>query len=59
MRGAYIQLIKQVGNGVPESRVSEAVERAKAMHKEKCELRLARIANGAEPGYQNGHPKKR
>lgn len=59
MRGAYIQLIKQVGSGVPESRVSAAVERARAAHKEKCELRLARIANGAEPGYENGHPKRR
>lgn len=59
MRGGYLQLMKQVGSGVPESRVAQAVERAKARHAEECELRLARIMNGKEPGYENGHPKKR
>lgn len=59
MRGAYIQLLKQMGDGVPQSRVATAVEKAKALHKEACELRLARIMNGKEPGYENGHPKKR
>lgn len=59
MRGGYLQLLKQVGAGVPEARVASAVERARALHKEKCELRLARIMNGAEKGYENGHPKKR
>ena len=34
-----------------------AVDQAAALHKEQCELRLARIMNGAEPAYQNGHPK--
>lgn len=40
---------------------TDAVESAAALHKEQCELRLARIANGAEPSYRNGHgevPKK-
>lgn len=52
-------LMKQIGQGTAESRVSQAVERAKARHAEECELRLARIMNGKEPGYENGHPKKR
>lgn len=57
MRGGYIQLVKQVGSGVPESRVASAIERAKAQHKEDCERRLALIANNAHPDYRNGHPK--
>jgi len=56
MRGGYFMLLKQLGSGVPESRVSEAVERAKRRHAEECELRLARIQNGAEKSHQNGRP---
>jgi hypothetical protein len=48
-----MQYLKQKGLG----RTTGAVEKARALHKEECELRLARIANGAEPAYQNGHPK--
>lgn len=33
---------------------TDAVERAVAENKEECELRLARIANGADPVYKNG-----
>jgi hypothetical protein len=32
-----------------------AVEAAAQTHKEACELRLARITNGAEPSQKNGH----
>lgn len=49
-------LLKQIGSGAPESRVCQAVEQAKARHKEECELRLARIQNGKEPSHQNGRP---
>lgn len=53
MRGAYTNFIAEKG----ESRYTEVVERIKARAKEDAELRLARIFNGAEPDYQNGHPK--
>jgi len=53
MRGAYFQYLKQKGT----SRLTDAVERAKARHKEDTELRLARIMNNAEPSHQDGHPK--
>jgi hypothetical protein len=33
---------------------TDAVEKAKREHAEACELRLAKIQNGAEPEYQNG-----
>ena len=33
---------------------TNAVEAAAALHKEACELRLARIQNGAEPTHKNG-----
>jgi len=33
---------------------TDAVELATARHKEACELRLARIQNGAEPSHKNG-----
>jgi hypothetical protein len=49
MRGAYNQYLKQNGK-------TDAVENAAALHKEACELRLARIANGAEPSHKNGTP---
>jgi hypothetical protein len=55
MRGGYVQLLKEVG----ASRVSSVIEQAKAKHAEECELRLARIMNGKEKGYENGHPKRR
>lgn len=32
---------------------TNAVEEAAARHKEKCELRLARIQNGKEPSHKN------
>lgn len=47
MRGAYFQYMKEKGFA-PGLDASAA---AAALHKEKCELRLARIANGKEPGY--------
>jgi len=39
---------------------TDAVEQAKRLHAEACELRLARIQNGAHPEYKNGteYPKK-
>jgi hypothetical protein len=50
MRGHYLN----------HTATTDAVEIATALHKEQCELRLARIMNGAEPSHQNGHvtPKK-
>jgi hypothetical protein len=33
---------------------TDAVEIATEQHREACELRLARIQNGAEPSHQNG-----
>ncbi len=32
----------------------DPVEKATAQYKEECELRLARITNGADPRYKNG-----
>lgn len=58
MRGAYTQFIKSKGYA-PSVTSSDATEKAAALHKEQCELRLARIQNGKEPGYENGHPKRR
>lgn len=54
MRGAYTQYIKSKG-----VKPEDAVEQAAALHKEKCELRLARIMNGKEPKYKNGHGGKK
>ncbi|HVI71341.1 MAG TPA: hypothetical protein VM656_07635, partial [Pyrinomonadaceae bacterium] len=54
MRGAYTQYVKSKG-----VRPEDVVEQAKARHKEQCELRLARIMNGKEPGYKNGHGGKK
>ncbi len=51
MRGTYLN----------HTATTDAVEIATALHKEQCELRLARIMNGAEPSHRNGHgevPKK-
>lgn len=36
---------------------SQVVEIAKQKFREDAQLRLARIANNAEPEYRNGHPK--
>lgn len=36
---------------------ADVVEDFARKHREDCQLRLARITNGAEPAYQNGHPK--
>jgi hypothetical protein len=33
---------------------TDEVEKARVRHAEACELRLARIQNGAEPGFKNG-----
>lgn len=44
MRGTYLNHLV----------CTDAVELAASQHKEQCELRLARIANGAEPGHRNG-----
>lgn len=55
MRGAYTNYLAEKG----ESRYTDVVEKLKARAKEDAELRLARIFNGKEPGYQNGHPKDR
>lgn len=51
MRGAYHNYIKTHGY---EPRATDTVEQAAALHKEACELRLARIMNGKEPSHQNG-----
>lgn len=51
MKAAYHQYIRQKGHS---PRLTGAVEDAAARHKEECELRLARIQNGKEPGYKNG-----
>lgn len=48
MRGAYFQYCKE--KGIPSG--IDSVGAVKARHAEKCELRLARIANGKEPGYE-------
>lgn len=53
MRGAYTNFIAEKG----ESRLTDIVEQMKARAAEEAELRLARIFNGAEPDYINGHPK--
>lgn len=34
---------------------TDSVELARVRHAEECELRLARIQNGAEPSHKNGH----
>lgn len=52
MQGAYTSFIKSKG-----IRAADAVEQARARHKEDCQLRLARIANNAHPEYRNGHAK--
>ena len=50
MRGGRTQQLVNTGSK------TDAVERAKAEHKENCELRLAKIQNGADPKYKNGTP---
>lgn len=47
-----MQFQKQTGDA--SSRIAHTVERARAMEKEAAELRLARIANGADPKHKNG-----
>lgn len=51
MQGAYFSYLKSKGH------VPDATLAAKELHKEACELRLARIMNGKEPSHQNGNPK--
>lgn len=55
MRGAYTNFIAEKG----ESRYTDVVEKIKARAAEEAELRLARIFNGKEREYINGHPKDR
>jgi hypothetical protein len=50
MDGAFKALVSEKGVGV----VNDLLRK----HREDCTLRLARIANGVEKGYTNGHPKK-
>jgi flagellin-like hook-associated protein FlgL len=52
MRGAYYQFVKE--KGCPVSRLSDTTEAARAKAAEDAELRLARIANAADPAYKNG-----
>jgi hypothetical protein len=52
MRGAYYQFVRE--RGCPVSRLTDAVESAGARAAEDAELRLAKIANGADPKYKNG-----
>jgi len=51
MDGAYKAFIKVHGTDV--------VEDFARKHREDAQLRLARIQNGADPDYQNGHPKNK
>jgi hypothetical protein len=53
MNQAYKCYCKQKG----ESRKSDVVEDAVQRRKDEAQLRLARIANNAEPSHKNGHPK--
>lgn len=51
MDGAFKALISEHGEGV----VNDLLRN----HREDCQLRLARIQNGAHPDFQNGaKPKK-
>jgi hypothetical protein len=58
MRGAFSQFVKSKGYA-PSVTSADATERAAALHKEQCELRLARIQNGKHPDYKNGHGTKK
>lgn len=49
MDGAYKAFVRRFGTDV--------VEDFARRHKEDCQLRLARIANGKHPDYVNGNPK--
>ena len=49
MDGAFKAFIKQNGTCV--------VEDFARKHREDCQLRLAKIANGADPKYKNGYAK--
>ena len=51
MDGAFRALVSEKGVGV----VNDLLQK----HREDCQLRLARIANGADPRYKNGHSKDR
>jgi hypothetical protein len=56
MRGGYIQFCKT--KGIPESRLSTAVERAKELHREKCERQRA-IAMNKGVGHAKDQEKGR
>lgn len=47
-------IIFKYENAPKGSKFSKVVEDAKARHRDECQLRLARIANGKEPGYVRG-----
>lgn len=51
MNDAYLQFCRAKGIG----RYTEVVEAIK--REDDAQLRRARILNGAEPEFQNGHPK--
>ncbi len=51
MSGAFKALVSEKGVGV----VNDLIRK----HREDCQLRLARIANGAHPDYKNGNPKRK
>jgi len=51
MDGAFQALVSEKGVGVVNDLIRQ--------HREDCQLRLARIQNGKDPRYKNGHPKDR
>lgn len=51
MDGAFKAFIRSHGTDV--------VENFARKHREDCQLRLARIANGADPKYKNGKSAKK
>jgi hypothetical protein len=48
MRGSYTQHLIRTSSRTP------AVEKARDLHREECERRLAKIQNGADPEHKNG-----
>lgn len=50
---AKIERLENMRGGL-RKQTTDAVETATQQHREACELRLARIQNGAEPSHRNG-----